>query len=221
MNMKPLANTLLCLALSLPGGAALADAGVVAARTGTPTAQIVRTNERIDKLLKSRKGADDPAAKAEIRAIAGGLLDYDELARRALSRHWDELKPAQRVDFARTLRQMIEKNYEKKLKSTDVDYKITYRDETVKGDEAVVPTSVKVKTKGKSTDTSVDYKMKKAEGGWAVYDIVTDEVSMVKTYREQFDKIITQESFDALLKKMRKRIQEIEDGDAKKTAPAH
>jgi phospholipid transport system substrate-binding protein len=48
-----------------------------------------------------------------------------------------------------------------------------------------------------------------------VYDVITDEVSMVRNYRQQFNKIITTESYDALLAKMRKRIKE---ADVEKTS---
>ena len=70
-------------------------------------------------------------------------------------------------------------------------------------------TVVKVRTKGKSTDMSVDYKMRKG-ARWQVYDVITDDVSMVRNYRSQFHKIITTESYDALLKKIRKRTEEQE-----------
>jgi phospholipid transport system substrate-binding protein len=185
--------------------------------TGTPMAHVRNTNDRIDKVLKSKKSADDPAAKAEMRSIVNGFLDYNELARKALASHWDGLTPAQRSDFTKTLHEMIEKTYERRLK-TDLQYKVSYGDETVKGDDATVSTTLKIKTKGKSTDTIIDYKLKRSGDRWVVYDVVTDDVSMVKTYREQFDKIIKQESFDALLKKMRKRIADTESGGA--TAPA-
>ena len=69
----------------------------------------------------------------------------------------------------------------------------------------------------KSTDTAIDYKLKKKGERWLVYDVVTDEVSMVRTYRTQFHKIITQESFDALLKKMQKKIEETDHADDKKS----
>jgi phospholipid transport system substrate-binding protein len=202
-----------------PSVASVTTAPGKGAAGATPTAQIRSTNERIDRVLKSKKDPEDAAAKAEMRSIVGGFLDFQELARRSLSAHWDKLSPPQREEFVKTLREMIEKKYERQLKSPP-EYTIKYGDETRKGDDATVPTMLKVKTKGKSTETAIDYKMHKSGERWLVYDMITDEVSMVRTYREQFDKIIRQESFDALLRKMRKRIQETENGDDGKTASA-
>ena len=46
------------------------------------------------------------------------------------------------------------------------------------------------------------------EGHWVVYDVLTDDQSMLENYRAEFNKIITKESFDALLKKMKKKLDE-------------
>lgn len=202
----PLAIALLAAAAPAPG-----RADKPSAAPGTPLAQIKATNDRIDKVLKSKKSADDPAARAEMRAIVNGFLDYDELARRSLGIHWEKLQKPQREEFTRTLRELIEKSYEKRLR-TDLDYSISYGAETMKGEDATVATTVKVKTKGKSTDASIDYKLRKVGDKWLVFDVITDEVSMVRSYREQFNKIISTEGFDELLKKMRKKIAETDSG---------
>jgi ABC-type transporter MlaC component len=44
-----------------------------------------------------------------------------------------------------------------------------------------------------------------------VYDVVTDEQSMLENYRAEFNKIINRDGFDALLKKMRKKLDEKDD----------
>jgi phospholipid transport system substrate-binding protein len=42
---------------------------------------------------------------------------------------------------------------------------------------------------------------------WAVYDIYVEGVSLVGSYRSQFDKIIRTESFASLLKRLREKEQ--------------
>jgi phospholipid transport system substrate-binding protein len=71
-----------------------------------------------------------------------------------------------------------------------------------------VTTLVTVKTSGKSTDAEIIYKMRKAAEGWRVWDIITDEVSLVRGYRTQFNKIITEQSYEALIKKMKSKLAE-------------
>ena len=53
---------------------------------------------------------------------------------------------------------------------------------------------------------SVDYKLCYRNGRWRVYDVVVEGVSLVDDYREQFARIIAQDSYDGLVKRMRKRL---------------
>jgi phospholipid transport system substrate-binding protein len=190
---------------------ALAPLAAVAGTSAGPRDQLLHYNKQLDAELKKKPAAGSAEAevnRTRIKTLAGELFDYAELAHRSLAQHWDKLTPAQRDEFVSTMKEMIEKNYVKQLR-TNLDYEVQYKDEAVNGEEATVSTIIKVRTKGKSTDAAIDYKMHKVASGWRVYDVITDEVSMVKNYRQQFNKIITTESYDALVKKMRKRIDDL------------
>jgi phospholipid transport system substrate-binding protein len=173
-------------------------------------ATLKHKNGEVDKLLRQKPEAGSPAEKKqkeEIKALAGTLLDYGELARRAMSGHWEKLTGPQREEFVATLRQLIERNYVKQLRA-NLDYVVQYKTEQVEGEEATVSTVVKVKTQGKSTDAEIVYKLRRSPLDWLVYDVITDEVSLVRNYRTQFHKIITEKSYDELIKKMKTKLAE-------------
>jgi phospholipid transport system substrate-binding protein len=175
-----------------------------------PMATLKLKNGEVDKLLRQKPEKGTPAEgkqKEEIKALAGGLLDYEELAKKSLAAHWDKLTAAQRTEFVTTLRELIERNYVKQLRN-NIDYQVLYKSEEVDGDQATVGTVVKVKTAGKATDAEIVYKMRKATDGWRVWDVITDEVSLVRNYRQQFNKIITEKSYDELIKKMKNKLAE-------------
>src|SRR5207249_1336631 len=113
------------------------------------------------------------------------------------------------TEFVTTLRELIERNYVKQLR-TNLDYQVQYKGEQLDGDDATVTTVVKVRSQGKNTDAEILYKMRKAPPGgvWRVWDVVTDEVSLVRNYRTQFNKIITEQSYEALIKKMKSKLAE-------------
>jgi phospholipid transport system substrate-binding protein len=48
-------------------------------------------------------------------------------------------------------------------------------------------------------------------GKWVVYDVLTDEQSMLENYRAEFNKIIAKDGFDALIKRMKKKLEEKEE----------
>ena len=178
---------------------------------GGPLQTLKQKNTEVDRLLRLKTDPGSNAEKKqkdEIKALASTLLDYSELSKRALQGHWDKLSKMQRDEFVATLRGLIERNYVRQLRS-NLDYDIVYRNEELSGNEATVNSQVKVKTEGKSTDVEIVYKLRKLSGEkWMVYDVITDEVSLVRNYRSQFHKIITEKSYDELLKKMKSKLKE-------------
>ncbi len=187
------------LALAIPT-LALASSG--------PMATLKQINGDVDKLLHLKVEPNTPAEqkqKDDIKSLAGKLLDYPELAKRSLAANWEKLTPPQRNEFVSTLRELIERNYVKQLR-TNLDYQVLYNNEDIKGEEATVSTTVKVKTQGKATDADIVYKLRRDGDHWVVWDVITDEVSLVRNYRSQFQKIITEKSYDELIKKMKSKL---------------
>jgi phospholipid transport system substrate-binding protein len=175
-----------------------------------PMATLKQLNGEVDKLLRAKPETGSPAEKKlkdDIRSLAGKLLDYAELAKRSLATHWEKLSQPQKDEFVSTLRELIERNYVKQLRG-NLDYQVIYKTEQVEGDDATVATIVKVKTQGKTTDAEIIYKLRKVADKWLVWDVVTDEVSLVRNYKSQFGKIITEKSYDELIKKMKSKLGE-------------
>ena len=54
-------------------------------------------------------------------------------------------------------------------------------------------------------EVPVDYRLLQSGGRWAVYDVVADGVSLISSYRSQFNSIIRTSSFAQLLERLRSR----------------
>jgi phospholipid transport system substrate-binding protein len=48
----------------------------------------------------------------------------------------------------------------------------------------------------------VAYEMRKTGAGWKIYDISVEGMSLVLTYRTEFDGILKQEGIDGLIKRL-------------------
>jgi phospholipid transport system substrate-binding protein len=48
----------------------------------------------------------------------------------------------------------------------------------------------------------LDYAMRKTDAGWKIYDIVVEGVSLVLTYRSEFDSVVKQEGIEGLIKRL-------------------
>lgn len=199
-------KNLLLLTLSV----ALALPSLSLAVEKSPSEVLKQNNGQVEALLKRNLPQDSPEAKkqeGEIKHIATQLLDYAELAKRSLAQHWDTLKPQQRDEFVANFQEMLEKHYVKQIKNS-LDYKVVYLEEEITGPEARVKTNVKVKSNNKIIDTEIEYKMRRIGSTWLVWDIITDEVSLIRNYKTQFHKIITEQGYDKLLDKMKSKLKE-------------
>lgn len=198
---------LACLALTV---ALVSGAGSALSAPGGAMATLKKSNDDVRKLLKKKAPPGSPEEKAlrrEIKKIVNGFIDYAELSRRALASHWAKISGEQQQEFVAVLRDLIESNYVRQIRS-NVNYEVAYKGEDVSGDEATVHSMIKVERKGRAEDLAIDYKMSKSNGHWLVWDVITEDVSLVRNYRKEFGKTIDKEGFEGLLKKMKKKLSE-------------
>ena len=179
----------------------------------SPMAELKRSNERLDKILMKNRPNWSPEAelqREEVRKLVGSFLDYAELSRRSLARHWDTISAKQREDFVGTLRELVERSYLKQVHG-NANYNIKYDKEIKDGSDATVTGVLNTTARGKKVKIALEYKMLWKTEHWVVYDVVTDEQSMLENYRAEFNKIINKDGFDALMKRMKKKLDEKEE----------
>lgn len=137
----------------------------------------------------------------EIRKIALELFDFDEMARRTLSRHWTGRTRAEQAEFVTLFTDLLERSYVGRIEGYTGE-KIAYIGETVDGGYAVVRSRI-VPPRGRA-ETTLDYRLHRRDGRWKVYDVLIDGVSFVSTYRGQFNRLISAASYGALVEALRK-----------------
>jgi phospholipid transport system substrate-binding protein len=187
------------------------------AAAGVPTDQLKGAVERVLKTL------DDPALKGDarlgdrrvaVRKIANEIFDFSEIAKRSMARHWQPLSEAQRTEFVGLFADLLERSYISKIETYGGE-KIQYTAERADGDFATVSTRIVTKN---GTEVPVDYRMIKRADRWLVYDVSIEGVSLVSSYRTQFNKIIQTTSYNELVSKLRNKQDELlaEDKGGKK-----
>jgi len=200
--------TVMSVASALVGGSVRAASETPP--TGSPMAELKKSNAQLDKLLQKNKPNWSPEAeleRSEVKKLVGSFLDYGELAKRSLGKHWDKITPKQREEFVETLRELVERSYLRQIHG-NANYSIKYDKEEKNGAEATVDATLNTVVRNKKTKVALEYKMLWKDGHWVVYDVITDEQSMLENYRAEFNKIINRDGFDALLKKMKKKLDE-------------
>jgi phospholipid transport system substrate-binding protein len=185
---------LLVFGIALPGWA------------GEPTDQIKQTTDKILSILTNPplKGPSKAAEREKlIRQAIDEQFDWEEMSRRSLARYWDQRTEGEKKEFVRLYSDLLERTYMDKVEGYSGE-KVTYEGESVDDGYAVV--RVKIVTK-KNTDIRVDYRLKREENKWLVYDVSIEGVSLVNNYRIQFNSIILKSSYENLVKRLRERVE--------------
>jgi len=85
------------------------------------------------------------------------------------------------------------------------ELKIDYANEKLNGTEATVETKVSHPKEGQ---VGIDYQLHQANGKWLIDDVFLDGVSLVSNVQSQVQQVITKESYQGLIKRMREKLAE-------------
>lgn len=163
-----------------------------------------------------QKAANAPGATVDsLATVVEKFVDFEELAKRALGdKTWATLTPAQQKDFSSTMTGLLRASYAQKAIG-QAQAQVKYGKEDVQGNEATVNTTLSLK----KDQIPVDYRLyRAAKGEWRIYDVVTDEVSLVDTYKGQFRKLMTDKGFDGLLSTLKTKRAQLEKENAAQSA---
>ena len=186
--------------------ALLLCATATAAPAMTPTETVkTRVESALQSLSQTSGGSPESIEqrRVELRRAADSLFDFTEMGRRALGRHWADRTPAEREEFVKLFTDLIARSYIGKIDHYAGET-IAYTAERVDGDEASVQSRV---VTAKGSQIPVEYRLHRVNDDWSAYDVFVENVSLVGTYRSQFDRIIRSESFASLLRRLREKGQ--------------
>ncbi len=174
-----------------------------------PMALIQSGTESALKILHESQSRQAPSLrqrKDEILAIVNQYFNFDEMAKRALGRPWKEQTPEKRQEFAQLFKRLLFNTYINRLDNyTGSNERVFYDSEKLDGDYALVKTHIIYQG---DNSISIEYRLHRDGGRWQVYDVVVEGISFVDNYRGQFGSILTNESFDSLLIRLRQKVDQ-------------
>jgi phospholipid transport system substrate-binding protein len=191
-----------CISLFLAGHIAVVSAG-------EPQDQVRQTIDAVLAILRD-DALNTPERTQErrdkIRQVVTKRFGFEEMAKRALGRHWRDLTPAQQNEFVALFSDLLERSYVGKIESASgsSDFEVLYTQERIDQDGyAIVRTEVVNK---RDLNTDIEYRLLRRNGDWEAYDIIIEGVSLVNNYRTQFSTIIRQKSYEALVQQMKTKM---------------
>lgn len=173
----------------------------------TPTDQVRGTVNEITTILKN------PALKTEakkkdrrdlLRKAIYARFDFTEMARRSLGAEWRNRSPKEQDEFTQLFTDLLERAYVEQIESY-TNERFVYGKETIDNDFAEVQSKIMT---ARGEEYALNYRLRQAGKEWKIYDVVVENISLVNNYRSQFNRIISNQSYDELIRRLRdKQIQ--------------
>ncbi len=140
--------------------------------------------------------------KIKVVEITDSVFGYPLMAKLSLGKkHWSKFNSKQRSEFTSLFTELFQDFYVDKLDLFS-DEKIQFQPPVLVNKKKVqIPTVLISKEK----EYSMLYKMKKTKNGWRIYDIEIEGVSLIHTYRSQYNHILESGEIEDLLIKMREK----------------
>jgi phospholipid transport system substrate-binding protein len=178
------------------------------AASHTPTAVVKSGTDKALEILKARH-SDGIGKLRERRDEIFGMIDqyfsFAEMAKRALGRPWKDQPPAKQQEFTDLFKLLIFNTYADRVDNYTggVNEQVLYDGEMIEGKYALVKTRL---VGYRQNDVVVEYRLYSDGGEWKVYDVVVEGISLINNYRQQFNSILANESFEGLLSQMRQKL---------------
>lgn len=174
-----------------------------------PDELVKKTADEVLEIVKNDKDIQ-AGNQQKIFALAEAKIlpnfDFDRVSRLVLGRNWANATPEQQAEFQKEFRSLLLRTYASALSK--------YRDQTIKylpfrSQPGATKASVKTQIlQPGGQPIGIDYTLEKGPSGWKVYDIVIENVSLVTSYRSQFNDEIRQSGgMDGLIKKLAEKNQ--------------
>src|SRR5262249_18237832 len=155
---------------------------------------------------KSLQGPENMGKRREkMRQAVYQRFGFEEMAQRALGPYWQKRTPAEKKEFVSLFSELLERSYITKIEGYTGEQTVLYTKESIDQDYATVRTEIVVK---RDANVEVIYQLFRRNGTWQVYDVVIEGVSLVNNYRTQFHNIISRESYEALVKKLKLKLEQ-------------
>ncbi|MCM2264476.1 MAG: ABC transporter substrate-binding protein [Desulfuromonadales bacterium] len=177
----------------------------------SPREQVQQTVEQVLEVLRNKAISGQPRREALSRLIRA-RFDFAAMSQRTLGKHWKDASAQEQARFVELFSDLLEASYIGRIEAYSGEI-VSYRGERIEGDMAEVDTSVH----SGNVDIPINYRLVHEKGGWFVYDVIIEEVSLIKNYRSSYGEIVRKEGYPGLFARMEAKIRELRAAPPKGT----
>jgi phospholipid transport system substrate-binding protein len=182
-----------------------ATSEVPAAADGGPMAVVRSLVEEALGILRDAR-TPTPERQRLLRGLITPVFDFTTMSRYALGYHWRDLTPAQRTEFTGVFADFVQDSYVSRINEYS-GQEVRFGKVASEGaDYAQVHT--RIVDDGKPP-TAVNYRLERVDGGWKIYDVTVDNLSILANYRNQFTRVMNKQGYTVLVDDLRKKQRDL------------
>jgi phospholipid transport system substrate-binding protein len=172
----------------------------------SPRTEVKATVDQVIATLKDETlGA--VARREKLTSIIRPRFDFRIMSQSVLGVNWRRATETQKRRFIDLFSELLKSTYVSKIEQY-TNERVDYGEERIEDDRALVETMLVTQ----STEIPIIYRMIRKDGEWKVYDVVIENVSLVRNYRSTYDEIARKEGIDRLLQRMEEKLAELKSG---------
>ncbi len=184
---------------------AVACASLMSFAAEDPVAAIKKKDVELQTLLK--KSSRNAKEMERVKSLLNDSFNFEELARKSLAADvWKAQDEASQKKFVAEFQRMVRNSSAKRLEVYRADSTI-YDPAKMKGDKEA---RVVAHLWNKGKESVLEYKMSLMDGNWKAWDLVIDDLSTARNYKDQFSQILKNKSFAELIDVISKKADEAE-----------
>jgi phospholipid transport system substrate-binding protein len=162
--------------------------------------ELIRTKWNAVISVLHNEDLDEEAQVKKINKIVSPIFDFELMAKLALGqRHWAELTVRQQEEFTKLFIERLKTSYREKI-ALYTNENIQFKPPIKRKTTIYIPMELTSKDK----KIAVLHKLRKVGKRWKIYDVEIQGVSVVLTYRSQFDDILSKGTVEDLLSQLAK-----------------
>jgi phospholipid transport system substrate-binding protein len=176
----------------------------------SPTVQIKSTVDQVIQILTNPQLQGEgrkQERRKRLREVIFVRFDFQEMAQRSLGAHWQRRTPEEQTEFIKVFSDLLEQTYVDKIESYNNE-KFIYANERIDGRYAEVVSKMRT---SKGEEFTINYKLHRVGEDWTVYDLVIENISLMNNYRSQFNRILTNSTYDELVSRIKAKVSDKRD----------
>jgi phospholipid transport system substrate-binding protein len=173
--------------------------------------------QTIDKIIEQLRTIGSTSEwRANVTALVREKFNFEVMSQGVLGPYWHRASSEERERFIDLFSRLLEETYIGRVREY-TDQEIRFGNEQIRKNRAMVDTFIGMDS---GDEIPISYKMLQHESEWQVYDVVIEEVSLVRNYRSSYSSILRKKDISGLLEEMQMKIEELKQRHAEEDEAA-